>query len=71
VLFEPAESEMAWAGEKCDPETQISIATYEVHRMAMAFAPAALKTALSIEHPEVVSKSYPAFWDDFAKLTDI
>jgi 3-phosphoshikimate 1-carboxyvinyltransferase len=39
--------------------------------MAMAFAPAALKTALSIEHPEVVSKSYPTFWDDFAKLTDI
>jgi len=71
VLFEPAESEMAWAGEKCDPETQISIATYEDHRMAMAFAPAALRTALSIEHPEVVSKSYPAFWDDFAKLTEI
>lgn len=71
VLFEPAESEMVWTGEKCDPETQISIATYEDHRMAMAFAPAALKTALSIEHPEVVSKSYPTFWDDFAKLTDI
>lgn len=68
VLFEPAESEIVWAGEKCDPETQISIATYEDHRMAMAFAPAALKTALSIEHPEVVSKSYPTFWDDFAKL---
>jgi 3-phosphoshikimate 1-carboxyvinyltransferase len=68
VLFEPAEREMGWTGEKCDAETQISIATYEDHRMAMSFAPAALKTALSNEHPEVVSKSYPTFWDDFKKL---
>lgn len=41
------------------------IATYEDHRMAMAFAPAAyLHDGLDIEHPEVVSKSYPNFWDD-------
>lgn len=43
----------------------ISIATYEDHRMAMAFAPAVYRfPGLDIEHPEVVSKSYPAFWDD-------
>lgn len=39
--------------------------TYADHRMAMAFAPAALVAGpLHMEHPEVVSKSYPAFWGD-------
>lgn len=42
----------------------VSIATYQDHRMAMAFAPLALKTSITIENAEVVSKSYPAFWDD-------
>lgn len=42
-----------------------SIATYEDHRMAMAFAPAAyFFPGLNIEHPEVVSKSYPSYWRD-------
>lgn len=68
VLFEPAEGELAWKGERCEPATDISIKTYEDHRMAMAFAPAALKTPVIIEEPQVVSKSYPAFWDDFSKL---
>lgn len=40
-----------------------SIATYEDHRMAMAFAPAAyLFPGLDIQNPTVVSKSYPQFW---------
>ncbi len=68
VLFEPTEGELAWAGERCEPAKDISIATYEDHRMAMAFAPAALKIPISIEEPEVVSKSYPNFWKDFDKL---
>jgi len=38
------------------------IQTYNDHRMAMAFAPLALKTPMVIQHPEVVSKSYPDFW---------
>lgn len=42
----------------------VSIATYHDHRMAMAFAPLALKTNLHIEDAMVVSKSYPTFWDD-------
>ena len=42
----------------------ISIATYNDHRMAMAFAPLALVTSIIIEDAEVVSKSYPTFWDD-------
>jgi 3-phosphoshikimate 1-carboxyvinyltransferase len=32
--------------------------------MAMAFAPLALKTSIIIENAEVVSKSYPTFWED-------
>lgn len=68
VLHEPQESELAWSGERCDAATEISIATYDDHRMAMAFAPAALITPLTIEHPGVVSKSYPRFWEDVEKL---
>lgn len=42
----------------------VMISTYQDHRMAMAFAPLALKVPLVIEDAEVVSKSYPNFWDD-------
>ena len=45
------------------------IATYHDHRMAMAFAPARLLCpTLQIAHPEVVSKSYPNFWEEFSKV---
>ncbi|MBP8066859.1 MAG: 3-phosphoshikimate 1-carboxyvinyltransferase, partial [Flavobacterium sp.] len=46
----------------------ISIKTYQDHRMAMAFAPLALKTDLVIEEAEVVSKSYPNFWKDLKSV---
>lgn len=46
----------------------IKIKTYQDHRMAMAFAPLALKTAVIIEEAEVVSKSYPAFWEDLKNI---
>ena len=46
----------------------VSIATYHDHRMAMAFAPMALKTAIIIEDAEVVSKSYPSFWEDLKSV---
>ena len=46
----------------------VSIATYQDHRMAMAFAPLLLKTSLFVEEQEVVSKSYPAFWEDFSNF---
>ncbi len=42
----------------------VAIDTYNDHRMAMAFAPIALKTNLMINDAEVVSKSYPDFWKD-------
>ncbi|MCB0466453.1 MAG: 3-phosphoshikimate 1-carboxyvinyltransferase [Aequorivita sp.] len=45
-----------------------SIETYQDHRMAMAFAPLSLKTNLTINNAEVVSKSYPNFWKDIQKM---
>lgn len=69
VLQEPAEGELAWTGQTCEPESEISIKTYEDHRMAMAFAPMALKIPVTIEDPQVVSKSYPGFWSDFDKIS--
>lgn len=53
--------------ERFIPE-RITIKTYEDHRMAMAFAPLALIIPeVEIEEPQVVDKSYPAFWQDFEK----
>ena len=46
----------------------ISISTYQDHRMAMAFAPLALKVPIQINEAEVVSKSYPDFWEDLKKV---
>ena len=46
----------------------IAIDTYNDHRMAMAFAPLALKTSISINDAEVVSKSYPDFWSDLQAM---
>ena len=46
----------------------VLVATYNDHRMAMAFAPLALKTELVIEKAEVVSKSYPTFWQDLKSV---
>lgn len=46
----------------------VSIDTYNDHRMAMAFAPLALKTSLFVNDAEVVSKSYPDFWTDLEAM---
>ncbi len=45
--------------------SNVSVATYNDHRMAMAFAPLGLKASLEIMNADVVSKSYPQFWEDF------
>lgn len=42
----------------------LTIATYDDHRMAMAFAPLAMLVDVTIEEPNVVVKSYPSFWTD-------
>ena len=56
--------ELLWDGERCEPSDE-GIDTYEDHRMALAFAPFALKRpGLGINNPQVVSKSYPKFWED-------
>lgn len=49
-------------------KADIKISTYNDHRMAMAFAPLALKTSIIIEDAAVVSKSYPSFWEDLKQL---
>ena len=45
----------------------ITIHTYDDHRMAMAFAPLAFVSDLVIEEPSVVNKSYPGYWNDLKK----
>lgn len=65
VLDDSEEGVLSWDGTRCEPEKKPAIDTYEDHRMAMAFAPAAiLFPGLIINNPEVVSKSYPKFWED-------
>lgn len=55
---------LEWHGERCEPVSNPHIATYADHRMAMAFAPAAvLFPGLVVDDAEVVSKSYPRFWE--------
>lgn len=54
--------------EPAGPKFGVSIKTYGDHRMAMAFAPLALKVPLRIENAEVVSKSYPGFWGDLKSI---
>jgi 3-phosphoshikimate 1-carboxyvinyltransferase len=48
--------------------SEVEISTYDDHRMAMAFAPIALKQNINIEDPDVVVKSYPDFWEHLNKL---
>ena len=56
--------QLSWNGERGEGLAEPIIATYEDHRMAMAFAPCALvRGSIAIGHPEVVTKSYPTYWD--------
>ena len=65
VIHDANDSELYWDGERCEPNFEVGIDTYEDHRMALAFAPYAMKTSgLIINNPQVVTKSYPKFWDD-------
>lgn len=60
---------ITWDGTQLAPQPSFTIATYHDHRMAMAFAPCALRLGeIIIEDPDVVSKSYPTYWDDLTKL---
>ena len=65
VLHDKNDSELYWDGERCEPMEDAAIDTYEDHRMALAFAPAAFRLEqLRINNPQVVTKSYPSYWED-------
>ena len=65
VLTEHNGSELSWNGERCKPLDDQGIDTYEDHRMALSTAPFCfIKEGLRINNPQVVTKSYPQFWDD-------
>lgn len=69
LITDSENSIMEWNGERCIPEKEPVIETYEDHRMAMAFAPAALKLeSLRINEPMVVTKSYPRYWSDLQSV---
>lgn len=53
-----------------EPNENISIATYNDHRMAMSFAPYCLVKEINIENEDVVEKSYPDFWTDLKKIIE-
>jgi 3-phosphoshikimate 1-carboxyvinyltransferase len=61
---------LSWDGRQFEvTQQEVFVATYEDHRMAMAFAPLSLiYPGLVIMSPGVVSKSYPHFWDDLFKV---
>lgn len=68
VLHDEDDSILYWNGERIEPQACPVIKTYEDHRMAMAFAPAAIHyPTIQIDEPQVVSKSYPGYWDDLRK----
>lgn len=65
VVSSEQDSILFWNGERCTAEEFPVIATYEDHRMAMAFAPACLVLPqVHIDEPLVVSKSYPTYWEN-------
>lgn len=68
VLRDVNDYELEWDGARCEAENNPAIDTYEDHRMAMSFAPLAITLGcIRINNPEVVSKSYPNYWDDLRK----
>ncbi len=71
MLTEPAGGELSWDGKTVQSLSQANpvIATYDDHRMAMAFAPVAMiMGAVRIQDAMVVTKSYPSFYEDLRKV---
>lgn len=59
---------LSWDGNHTETAVAPAIDTYEDHRMAMAFAPACMRIKdLYINSPEVVSKSYPHYWENLTQ----
>ncbi|KAA6324538.1 3-phosphoshikimate 1-carboxyvinyltransferase [termite gut metagenome] len=68
VLREENGTTLVWNGKRQEARPFPVIKTYEDHRMAMAFAPVAIYYPnVKIADPQVVSKSYPKYWEDLEK----
>lgn len=68
VVGDKPDGTVYWHGERCEPQENAVIKTYDDHRMAMSMAPLCINTgSLRVESPEVVCKSYPRYWDDLRK----
>ena len=67
-MLEEERGALIWDGRRM-PITELPVVeTYDDHRMAMAFAPAAIFIpGVTVRNPEVVSKSYPRYWEDLAR----
>ncbi len=73
LLEDKQDKELLWDGTRTSNTSispdEIAISTYEDHRMAMAFAPVALvRGSIRIKDPQVVSKSYPHYWEDLQTI---
>lgn len=72
ISLESAQGVIPFLEFKASPiksKTDITIETYGDHRMAMTFAPIALKTgSVRITNPDVVRKSYPRFWEHLGEV---
>lgn len=67
-MLEEERGALVWDGRRMPITALPVVDTYDDHRMAMAFAPAAIFIpGLTVRDPGVVTKSYPRFWDDLAK----
>lgn len=68
-VYESQNGSLVWDGDKVECESKVEIETFNDHRMALAFAPLALKFGeIKILNPDVVNKSYPDYWNDLEKL---
>jgi 3-phosphoshikimate 1-carboxyvinyltransferase len=69
MIEEENGSVLLWNGERCKGDAEPAVDTYDDHRMAMAFAPCAqILGEIRINAPQVVSKSYPRYWDDLKRV---
>ena len=65
IIFDDASIEII---PPLDLNKNIEIFTYNDHRMALSFAPLGLITPLIINDPDVVTKSFPNYWNDLLLL---
>ncbi len=68
-VMEITDNSIKWINQKVIANDNLSIVTYNDHRMAMSFTPLCLlHENIVIENAEVVSKSYPLFWEDLKHI---